>query len=302
MIDDLAQGDAAEQRAEEALLPAAAVGAVEQSHAEVTGEVRPLSKHRVLHATRVGNIHSVSVIQKVGGTSCWNGTDLVEVAVQPVVNDGVEILQAAPVERVEDVSARPGLLEPGVHLVRVFQLKQEIWHGSRGFLVLRQFKKICQLESKTQVSQGHAGVRACASGSIPHLSVASSQQNSLRRESSAPAPGDVLRPWLGAAPTLERRVETSHLPTGGDTISDPPIHTHALPQEYVSSIHLTFYDQKLSLPSRSIGNLLPPSVCMGEQPRVGRFQRSLHLTSSSKSLMSALRYRGGKGLSRESLL
>lgn len=57
MIDDLAQGDAAEQRAEEALLPAAAVGAVEQSHAEVTGEVRPLSKHRVLH---VGTLVSLN--------------------------------------------------------------------------------------------------------------------------------------------------------------------------------------------------------------------------------------------------
>lgn len=48
VIDDLAESNAAEQGAEEALLPAAAVGAVEQSHAEVTGEVRPLSKHRVL--------------------------------------------------------------------------------------------------------------------------------------------------------------------------------------------------------------------------------------------------------------
>lgn len=70
---------------------------------------------------------------------------------QPVVNNRVKILQAAPVERMEDVSARPGLLEPGVHLIRVFQLKQEIWHGSRGFLVSRQFKKICELESKTLI-------------------------------------------------------------------------------------------------------------------------------------------------------
>lgn len=78
-------------------------------------------------------------------------TDLVEVAVQPVVNNRVKILQAAPVERIEDVSARPGLLEPGVHLVRVFQLKQEIRHGSRSVLVFRQFKKIGQLEAKTLV-------------------------------------------------------------------------------------------------------------------------------------------------------
>lgn len=53
MIDDFTQGDAAEQGSEETLLPAAAVGAVEESHAEVTGQVRPLSKHRVLHTTRV---------------------------------------------------------------------------------------------------------------------------------------------------------------------------------------------------------------------------------------------------------
>lgn len=68
--------------------------------------------------------------------------------VQPVVNNGVEILQAASVKCIEDVSARPGLLEPGVHLIRVFQLKQEIWHGGRNFLVFRQFKNICELESK----------------------------------------------------------------------------------------------------------------------------------------------------------
>lgn len=48
MIDDFTQGNAAEQGAEEALLPAAAVGTVEKSHAEVTGEVSPLSKHGVL--------------------------------------------------------------------------------------------------------------------------------------------------------------------------------------------------------------------------------------------------------------
>lgn len=45
VVDDFAQGDAAEQRPEETLLPAAAVGAVEKSHAEVAGEVGPLSKH-----------------------------------------------------------------------------------------------------------------------------------------------------------------------------------------------------------------------------------------------------------------
>lgn len=53
VINDFAQGNAAEQGAEETLLPAAAVGTVEKGHAEVTGEVSPLSKHWVLHTTRV---------------------------------------------------------------------------------------------------------------------------------------------------------------------------------------------------------------------------------------------------------
>lgn len=77
--------------------------------------------------------------------------DLVEVAVQPVVNNGVKILQAAPVKRIEDVSARPGLLEPGIHLIGVLQLKQEIWHRSRTLLRSRQVKKVCELESKTNI-------------------------------------------------------------------------------------------------------------------------------------------------------
>lgn len=51
VIDDFAQGDAAEQWAQETFSPAAAVGTVEDSHAEVTGEVGPLSKHWVLHTT-----------------------------------------------------------------------------------------------------------------------------------------------------------------------------------------------------------------------------------------------------------
>lgn len=51
VIDDFAQGNAAEQWAQETFSPAAAVGTVEDSHAEVTGEVGPLSKHWVLHTT-----------------------------------------------------------------------------------------------------------------------------------------------------------------------------------------------------------------------------------------------------------
>lgn len=45
VVDDFAQGDAAEQWTQETFSPAAAVGAVEDSHAEVTGKVGPLSKH-----------------------------------------------------------------------------------------------------------------------------------------------------------------------------------------------------------------------------------------------------------------
>lgn len=45
MINDLTQGNTAQQRTQETFSPAAAVGTVEDSHAEVTGEVGPLSKH-----------------------------------------------------------------------------------------------------------------------------------------------------------------------------------------------------------------------------------------------------------------
>lgn len=74
--------------------------------------------------------------------------NLVQVTVQPVVNNRVKILQAASVKCIENISACPGLLEPGVYLIRVFQFKQEIWHGGRKLLVSSQFKKICELELK----------------------------------------------------------------------------------------------------------------------------------------------------------
>lgn len=45
VIDDFTQGNAAEQWTQETFSPAAAVRTVEDSHAEVTGEVGPLSKH-----------------------------------------------------------------------------------------------------------------------------------------------------------------------------------------------------------------------------------------------------------------
>lgn len=113
VINDFTQGNTAEQRTQETFSPAAAVGAVEDGHAEVTGEIGPLSKHRVL----------------------------VEVTLQPAVNDGVEVLQAAPVECIEDVSAFPRLLKPGVHLITVLQLEQEVGHRSRNPLIFRQVTK-----------------------------------------------------------------------------------------------------------------------------------------------------------------
>lgn len=48
VINDFTQGNTAEQRTQETFPPATAVGTVEDGHAEVTGEVGPLSKHRVL--------------------------------------------------------------------------------------------------------------------------------------------------------------------------------------------------------------------------------------------------------------
>lgn len=75
---------------------------------------------------------------------------------KPVVNDGVKVLQAASVKCIENISACPGLLEPGVHLVRVLQLKEEIWHGGRNLLVFSQFKKICELESKNHTVSSQA--------------------------------------------------------------------------------------------------------------------------------------------------
>lgn len=113
VINDFTHGNTAEQWAQKTFSPAAAVWTVEDSHAEVTGEVGPLSKHRVL----------------------------VEVAVQPIVNDGVKVFQTAPVECIEDVSAFPRLLKPGVHLITVLQLKQEVRHRRRKPIVFRQVAK-----------------------------------------------------------------------------------------------------------------------------------------------------------------
>lgn len=133
--------------------------------------------------------------------------NLVQVTVQPVVNNRVKILQAASVKCIENISACPGLLEPGVDLIRVFQLKQEVWHGGRKLLVSSQFKKICELELKKHTVSRWAKdildcVCVCVFGSILHLSAGSSPQKSLKRESSEPEPGDVLLLSVVAGPTL----------------------------------------------------------------------------------------------------
>lgn len=61
--------------------------------------------------------------------------------VQAIVNDRVKVLQAAPVECIEDVSVCPRLLKPGVQLITIFQLKQEVWHGCRNPFIVRQVTK-----------------------------------------------------------------------------------------------------------------------------------------------------------------
>lgn len=57
------------------------------------------------------------------------------------MNDRVKVLQAAPVERIEDVSVRPRLLKPGIHLITVLQFKQEVWHRRRNPFIFRQVTK-----------------------------------------------------------------------------------------------------------------------------------------------------------------
>lgn len=79
-------------------------------------------------------------------------TDLVEMTVETIVDDRVKVLKAAPVERVEDVSACPCLLKPGVHLITVLQLKQEVWYRRRYPFIFRQVTKIGVL---VEIKQTH---------------------------------------------------------------------------------------------------------------------------------------------------
>ena len=59
VINDFTQGHAAEQWTQDAFSPTAAVRTVEDSHAEVTGEVGPLSEYRVLQMHRSNHIKYV---------------------------------------------------------------------------------------------------------------------------------------------------------------------------------------------------------------------------------------------------
>lgn len=111
---------------------------------------------------------------------------------QPIVNDRVKVLQAAPVECIEDVSACPRLLKPGVHLVTVLHLKQEVWHWRRNPLIFRQVTQFgilvkieeTQCKQKNQIIKDTVGLCIYTCSDVPHLSVVSSQQSSLKRGSS----------------------------------------------------------------------------------------------------------------------
>lgn len=52
----------------------------------------------------------------------------VQMAVQAVVQDGVEVLQAAPVEGIDEVPLSPGLGKLGIHLIAVHDLKEVVRH------------------------------------------------------------------------------------------------------------------------------------------------------------------------------
>lgn len=57
----------------------------------------------------------------------WQEPHPVQVAVQAVVQDGMEVLQAAPMEGVDKVPLSLGLSKLGVHLITVHDLKEVVW-------------------------------------------------------------------------------------------------------------------------------------------------------------------------------
>lgn len=52
-------------------------------------------------------------------------------AVQAVVQDGMEVLQAAPMKGVDKVLLSLGLSKLGVHLITVHDLKEVVWSRNR---------------------------------------------------------------------------------------------------------------------------------------------------------------------------
>lgn len=73
-------------------------------------------------------------------------TDLIKVTVEPIVNDRVKVFKSAPMECIEGFSACPCPLKPGIHLVIVFNLKQEVWCGCRKSFTFCQVAKLSILK------------------------------------------------------------------------------------------------------------------------------------------------------------
>lgn len=235
---------------------------------------------------------------------------LVQVTVQPVVDDRVEILQAASVKRIENLSACPGLLEPGVHLIRVFQLKQEIWHRGRNLLVFSQFRKICELELKKHtISRWAKDILGCVCVyfSAYVIFLQGLHSKTLWREDPSNQ-SQVMFSFSGSEPDqLPNSRQGLHI-CQLEKQTWPPIPTQTfLPR-----------NNRLDNAFRVTETKIKPQTswrCCGASVKychlvvvwqycilLGAFNHLFILTSSSKSLMSPLKYRGGKGLSRESLL
>lgn len=97
----------------------------------------------------------------------------------------MKVLQAAPVECIEDVPSFSRPLKPGVHGIGVLQLKEEVGRRSRDPLSFRQVTEFGILANKRLVNKSHRDDKTFYPGTcIPLPSEVSLQQNSLRTESS----------------------------------------------------------------------------------------------------------------------
>lgn len=83
---------------------------------------------------------------------------LVQVAVQAIVDDGVEVLQAAAVEGIDQVSFSFGLIKSGVGRVKVLDFKQEVRGGDRCSRGACQLLDLFELEN-TRGKQSHSFIR-----------------------------------------------------------------------------------------------------------------------------------------------